>query len=626
MVAALTRIFDHLRVPAEVRSRYSFTGSANLQKEEGYYETRELSETLLVAGGAVKIAFARNSVIIANGDVEISHGSGLIVISDGSISLAHENTHQRGVDARGIYVARGRLEISHATGPTVYAVKGAKFSFTGTVTAYNTDVNAPYAKVNKSPRAAIFAGEPIRALDSPSMLVDSGESMPFEGKRCATGVRDVLDLFQHLLPMARREANCPTIKAASVVCEQEPDPGKATAESRERWVFDLCDRKIEIASTLQGVRPQLGDGERQSGAVSTGSLVVIGKNSLSGLSSRFQSPEFRAQAELSRTIARQTASLSDADKARMAQLFREASDHLLRGNLLEAREKYLEVLALTGGHASAESNIANINRRIERSDAAVRDYSTRVDAGSANSSVYAARGLVRINYGDVSRGLRDLDQAVALDSGPQAALDRAWGALMGNLVDDAVARASEQLSKDPRLGRAYEIRAWALFLLDRPEDAAKDALSSLVEAPPWNPSSFAGVRAGYRVMAGYLALRQLGSRAKANEWVRQWSRFMSPKSWPDAFALYTSGELDEREMIDVANSMAPADRGNALAEARTFLFLEEFFGGFGLDRAQAMGEHFRTVYSAGRTLSYLTYSRMHTPGQKITVRALTKPQ
>jgi hypothetical protein len=179
---------------------------------------------------------------------------------------------------------------------------------------------------------------------------------------------------------------------------------------------------------------------------------------------------------------------------------------------------------------------------------------------------------------------------------------------------------TELVNRESRFAQAYELRAWANLLQDRPERAYRDAFSSLVEGPAWTPASFGEQKAGYRALAGYFALRQTDPRAKAMAWLRGWQPMLEPGRWPDALLLFFLGEIDEREMLEPAQSLVAADRGAAAAEAVTFLALDEFLGGSTGAREREALAHYRTSYGAGRTLAWLVDKRMRTPGEKLTLQ------
>jgi len=597
--AALERIFERLQVPAPRRERYAYVGSATLQKSRDYFETPQLSETVLVAAKSVRIGFARNVLVISGGDVDISHASGVVVIAAGSFRLSHESA-ALGPEPSGVYVVRGRAELGWGVSPIVYAAKGGKTGYSGPVTAYNTDVSVPSGvQVVTHNRGALFRGEPVRPATPPHMLVNSGESMPFSGERCKSQ-GEAIDLLDRMLPYVRREVDCPRIASAAVRCVSESGEG-AGARAREAWTFELCGRVAEV-------RVDSAPNLRQ---INLASLSGAGAEALNRERAKRSYGSAAAQAP---TPARE---LSAAQARHIESLFKDGSGHLLKGELMEARAKYQEAEA--SGNPHARGNLENVERQIRRADEAVAVQTAVIEAGRASARIYAERGLLRLRHNDVSRGLQDLERAVAMSNAdPSLALERARGYLLANRPEHAGALATELIARHPRFAAAYEVRAWAGFMRNAPDEARKDALSSLAEAPAWTPESFAAQGAGSRVLIGYLALRQNGAHADAGDWLREWQPYLRAGAWPDALLLFLLGGSDERSMREAALGRRSFDGGAAEAEAFVVLALNEALGGGGSERRRELGEHFRKSYGAGRTVPWILYTRMHTPGQGLT--------
>jgi hypothetical protein len=155
--------------------------------------------------------------------------------------------------------------------------------------------------------------------------------------------------------------------------------------------------------------------------------------------------------------------------------------------------------------------------------------------------------------------------------------------------------------------RALEVRAWARLFQNRPKEAAADADASLAADRAWTAASFASERAGYRVIAGYLARSHAGTRAEALRWLGRWLPLLAKDAWPDALALYLLGEIDEARMKAVAATTQPADRGNATGEGLAFLALDRLPADERKQRAGAMLHFFRTEFAAGHSLAYVAY-------------------
>jgi tetratricopeptide (TPR) repeat protein len=594
-------LFDHLQVPAEVRGRYGYMTGARFLKEDKYFETVDLSETILVAMQSVRIGFAKNSVIISGGDVDIAHASGVVVLSRGSIRVSHGQS-LGGVP--GMFVTAGSATIGWATGASVYAVTGAEFSQTSAVTAYNTDIRGNlYGIVNKHTRAAIFQGEPERAPDPPSMTVSTGETMSFTGTRCAAAVP--LERLADRLPvLARREMNCPRIAATTVQCQAD---GKAPNEAtRERWSFQGCGRSVHFdvnwSSHTVSISPPVRGADSAAG--DSGKASAIGAPASPGLATRIVSP---------------------GDSQKIAQYFQEALAYSIRGKIVKARAAYAKAFDLDPDHGAAKHNVADLDSRIARADAAAAPYSARIAKGDSTSRTLADRGLAYFNAGDVGRGLQDLDNASSASVADLTiAVDRAWAYLRANRLSEASGMATQLLARHPRFAKAYEVRAWGHLLENRMQEAYKDAFSSLVEGQVWVPTSFASEKAAYRLIVGYFALRHGTTRSEATAWLREWRAQISERNWPDAAVLYLMGEFDEHEMMAVAERLRSTDRGNAAAEAYVFAALERGFTGEWEEGRRRMNEMFRERYSAGFTLARLIWSRSNTPGESLRFRSQSR--
>ena len=582
---AFERVVTHLQVPPERRAHFAYVSSANFRKANDYVEFDELSQTVLLAAKGVKIGFAKNVLVIANGHVDIAHGAAVAIIAAGDIQLSTESQHLGIRPADGIYITKGSFKLSHGLRPTVYAVKGAATG-NSTPTVYNTDVNASSGfRATSYTRGILFRDEPPRVSAPPHMVVNSGESMPYQGERCK-GNGDAVDLLTTLLPTARRDADCPRLESAKVHCEEQAP--NSVGRSRERWTFTGCRGRVDY--------------------------FFVHEANLTTLN--------RAPGEVGEAVQRPAyvPPTGKVGQDRQA-LYREALAHTQRGELLEARSKYQAAFDLTGNDPYAVTNIASLNSQIARVDAKVAPYSKTIDSGRGTARDYADRGLAYVRANDVGRGLKDLSHAAAMnnsDVGIQ--VDLARGYLLANRLSEAQGVAGRVVTLAPKETRAYEISAWAQLLANTPAPAYRAAFSSLVEAPPWSRTRFAGDKAAYRVIAGYFALRACGSRDRANAWTRRWSEYMSRKTWPDVLALYLAGELEEQDVLAVATALKPSDEGSALADAHAFLALEEIYAGKDDRQRKAMNTFFSEEYAAGRTLALVVRTRLTTPGQQPRLR------
>lgn len=596
IAASLQNLYDHLDLDRARRAPFAFVPGAKLQKLTGRNETTEaLRDSILLSRESVKVPSATNAVIIADGDVEISSVARAIVIASGSIRIAHETAAGGGPSPAGIYIAKGGIEISHAEGPSVYALRGAKVGYSGRVITYNTDVIlASGVSSTRVTRAPLFRGEPARAPAAPGALASARESMPFSGNRCTTAFRSTADLLDEILPRARRDARCAHVASATVTCIQEAARSNSFA-SEERWTLQLCERTVVAVSKTQG----LAGTSDSPGAITT--------------SLNFEPqpvPEAKPAAKRAPPLA-DSKTLSPEDLQRAMKLYSDGMALFVKRDLPAARVRLKEALAIAGPGSQPEDALASVESQMQRADRQAEPLTALIADGRANARIYMDRGLLFIRTGDFGRGVGDLNTAMSMDNSDVGlALDRAQGYLLMDQFAESERQMSELLARYPRQARAYDIRAWARFMLNRPKDAALDAFSSLAEVPNWTPGLFQEHKAGYRVLVGYFALRQTEPRAKSTEWLRQWKPFMGRKLWPDAYALYLAGDIEEREMRAVAKALAETDRGSAFGESLVFLSLEEYLSRGDDVREREMREHFTNSYHAGYTLARMTYYRM----------------
>ena len=576
----LRALLVHLQLEAARAQRYGDFESAKFIKAESFLEIGELSHAVLIARRGAKIGKASNLTVIANGEVEIAFASSVLVVAAGSIRISHEVGRHSG----GVYVTRSSVHIAHGNDAVVYARGGAEISNAAAIVAYNTDVKTSYVTVTSHLRGRLFRDEPVRTARSHQPPVTKPEVLNFGGDRCAVGI-EIDYLARQLPPMVRREAECARIDSAFVRCEENRG-SPPSGSSRERWIFQACGKKVEVLLTSAA--------NLRSIAIDRGP----------------QGPP---------PLTKHT--LTQEDLKRISKLFDEAFAHSIRGELVQAREKYSNVLAIAPDHDPALKNIASLDARLSRADEAAARFTAVIAKGQGTARTYADRGLAYIGAGDMGRGLSELDFAAGIDVADLSIrLDRADAYLRADRLDHSAHLATELIVRNPRLGKAYEIRAWANLLNNRGAEAYKDAFASLAEAPPWTGDSFVREKAAYRVIVGYFALRQTEPREKATDWLQQWRPLMSAGAWPDAYALYVLGRLDEAEVRKIAASYSKNDRGNAVGEAAAFLALDAHFAGDGEAARKRMIETFRTEYSAGYTLGLLIQKLLLTPSRQIRTR------
>lgn len=237
--ATLDGVFERLGLAADRRERHVHLKSVQIQRLSGGAEVPSATSAILLSAGSVKIGKADRVLIVAEGDVEIADARNVVVVSRGRVRIGRE------MDP-GIYLSRRMISVANGVSPIVYAVEGATVNSREPFIAYNTAVKIDGGFLAyQFTRASLFQGEPIRQPAEGQMTVNSGESMPFAGARCATAIADDVNLLSQLLPWARKRANCPKVDAATVSCEQE-ERGAAPTASKERWTLQLCGKPMTL--------------------------------------------------------------------------------------------------------------------------------------------------------------------------------------------------------------------------------------------------------------------------------------------------------------------------------------------------------------------------------------------
>jgi len=586
----LRTILARLKIDRERAARYGDLRRLKFVKTEKPLEIAQLSNAVLIAKRGAKIGTASRVTVIAEGEVEIGFATAVFVVASGPIRIAHEMPEVP--ESAGIYVTKSTLAIGHARDPVVYAVGGANVGHAPAFTAYNTEFQHEPVERSVFLPQRLFGDEPVRK-PAAAILKLSGHPVQFTGRRCRAGLKTPL-LEGELDAGLRSKIPCGYVESAAVRCER--DEGSTGAGlSVERWTLQACGQSLVFVS--------------QSNPY-TRSVVEQRKR------------EERGPAYGARQAPLTSLELTDEEKKEISRLFKDAFDHTLRGDIVSARAKYAEVLKIAPDHRPALQNSASLDTRIARADAAVAPFTALIDAGRREPRIYADRGLAYLGAGDVGRGLADLDAAAASAPTDEAILlDRIDAYLRADRPADCVRLASDILTRSPRLARAYALRAWCHLVENRGEAAFADARASLEAGAPWTPESFARQKAGYRVIAGYLALLQTASEQRAKEWVGEWRGAMTARSWPDAFAQYVLGELDYDSMREVAAALKPEDRGNALGEATVFAALQVHLrSGTSSATRSAMTRFFRQSYAAGRTLAWVLYQTLVVPNRLLVRR------
>jgi|GEM_PF-3122134 len=512
-------LFQRLEIPAADRARYAFMRGARFAKQNSYFETEELTETVLIAQAGVRIAFANNVVIVAGGDVHVIHGSGLLIISGGSIDVTHAESLGK---VPGTFVAKGRVHVDSGSSATVYAVQGARLDRFAEAIAYNCDVSGvQYGKVYRHARAALFRGEPIRAPEPPSMRISSGETLKFTGERCRGGV-DLQMLADRLPPYARREANCPKIDSVSVRCE---------APGRERWTFDLCGRTQDI----------IVSGAARSSNISIAAVPARGTNP----PGRYGSQP-RAVPSGPRDLALER---------RLREFAQQAAAASASGRREDAIAAYSEMIALDPGNGAAYLNRGNQKSALDDVPGTVADYTRAIELGQQASTTYSMRGLAYLRLGDAARGLADLKRSVALSSNATELFNRALGYLFVGQLGAAHGDFDRLIGRNPRDVRAYLWRGWVNLLSGDGAGATRDASAVFVVDGERMLKNFRYYGGAYAVLAGYYGYLLLARDDEAKAWLGQWRDALDGDAWPDAVALHLLGTLD-RDAIGKAEHRA----------------------------------------------------------------------
>ena len=256
-------LMDHLQVDVHTRARYLVNVAAapvaaqaapRLDKAEKMLKRSQATMAVIVAKNDVVLDHATDTVVIAGGHVKIGFATNALVVAGGSIVISHDGP--RGSPG-GMYVTRDRVEISHASTPIVYALRGASFSHFSRVTAYNTDVQGGYGTVTRLTRPPIFVGEYARRPASDSVAVNSGggasPGFAYTGSRCERAVSE--QSIEQLVRQAESKHGCTSIESVNVVCVSNGGPGNPSVE---RWTVRLCGNNEVYEARKTGGTPGPG--------------------------------------------------------------------------------------------------------------------------------------------------------------------------------------------------------------------------------------------------------------------------------------------------------------------------------------------------------------------------------
>lgn len=103
-----------------------------------------------------------------------------------------------------------------------------------------------------------------------------------------------------------------------------------------------------------------------------------------------------------------------AQSASAQQLTAQARDHLARGDLILARKRLLQAIALDPGHAPAWLELAALRERSGELDEALRLYGVALERNPASARIHVARALLLERLGRLAEAGQDVSAAVSL--------------------------------------------------------------------------------------------------------------------------------------------------------------------------------------------------------------------
>lgn len=573
----LQALMEHLQVDVPTRARYLVNVAAapanaqaapRLEKARRMHKRPEATMAVIVAKNDVVLDHATDTVIIAGGHVKIAFATNTLVVASGGIVISHDGP---GGGGGGMYVTRDRVEISHASTPIVYALRGVSFSTFSRVTAYNTDVReGGYGVVTRLTRPPIFAGEYARRPAPESMTVNSGNggspTFAYTGARCERGVSE--QSIEKLVRQAESKHTCTSIESVNVVCVSNGGPGKP---SIEHWTVQLCGKsEVYEARTTRGTP---GPGRISGGAASITPLTPgPGRSAVVGIS---------------------RASPKDSDELRT--LFKAALEATAQGEPARALALYSRIISSEPKYWSAYVNRARLRAQQGDIKGAIDDCTTVIDLGYGNSDLLSMRGDLWLRSGEPQRALQDLNAAIERGATTTALFNRGITYLNTGEPQRAVTDFSRVIERSPRHPGAYEMRMWAALLSGG--DASGDAalrMSLIKSAPGANPR----VRAAYAIVGGYLALRMRAQDDQARSWVTRWRGELRADAWPDALALHWVDEMDLLRVRTIAAGAAHE------AELNAFLGLQAL----AVADREAAQRHFAAVLAGDATRPSLARS------------------
>ena len=116
-----------------------------------------------------------------------------------------------------------------------------------------------------------------------------------------------------------------------------------------------------------------------------------------------------------------------AQTASAQQLTAQARDHLARGDLVLARKRLHEAIALDPGHAPAWLELAALRERSGELDEALRLYAVALERNPASARIHVARALLLERLGRLTDAAQDVSAAVSIAPSDRAIRNDALG-------------------------------------------------------------------------------------------------------------------------------------------------------------------------------------------------------
>lgn len=170
-----TELLKHLDIPTKQKSAFEAISLKRVIRADQFARLPTVHDTLVIAGGDIDIAFAKNSLVVARGVTHISHSSNNIVVAANNIDVSHDGSDGSG----SLLIAKGKIEVSHARNSIVSSPIGVNVSHANSVVAYNTpDRKTSWGEIdNRIVRPIFTERSTLKGADTtPSRTVDVASS------------------------------------------------------------------------------------------------------------------------------------------------------------------------------------------------------------------------------------------------------------------------------------------------------------------------------------------------------------------------------------------------------------------------------------------------------------------